>query len=343
MAKITPKENFLRLRHGGTPAYLPFYSLMGDPYKGENACASAMVPFFENTMFMDGGKDIWGVPYRAPENLAASMPDTSVVTLEDISQWTKVLQFPKANDIDLEKVYQDTLTKVDRSQTCLKVGPDLMPFQELVALMGFEGGLMALAEDPEEVSAMLNAMTDFMEPYFTKVFEVFQPDLWSMGDDTCAKLTPFFSPETYKEVFLPIYKRLAKPALENGVPVIFHNCGKEELFLDFMVEFGVEMTEPSQEVNDILMLKEKYKGKMTFIGCWGWGDHIPKDFPDFDEEAFRQDIRNTIDKYSVGGGYAFAGFPIGQKGEEEAARRAYLIMRDEVHTYGKKVYGYPVD
>ncbi len=343
MAKITPKENFLRLRHGGTPAYVPFYSLMGDPYKGENACASAMVPFFENTMFMDGGKDIWGVPYRAPENLAASMPDTSVVTLEDISQWTKVLQFPKANDIDLEKVYQDTLTKVDRSQTCLKVGPDLMPFQELVALMGFEGGLMALAEDPEEVSAMLNAMTDFMEPYFTKVFEVFQPDLWSMGDDTCAKLTPFFSPETYKEVFLPIYKRLAKPALENGVPVIFHNCGKEELFLDFMVEFGVEMTEPAQEVNDILMLKEKYKGKMTFIGCWGWGDHIPKDFPDFDEEAFRQDIRNTIDKYSVGGGYAFAGFPIGQKGEEEAARRAYLIMRDEVHTYGKKVYGYPVD
>ena len=30
---------------------------------------------------------------------------------------------------------------------------------------------------------------------------------------------PFFSPETYEEVFLPIYKRLAKPALENGVPV----------------------------------------------------------------------------------------------------------------------------
>ncbi|MBR6114563.1 MAG: hypothetical protein IKQ10_05195 [Oscillospiraceae bacterium] len=344
MAKITPKENFMRLRHGGTPAYVPFYSLMGDPYKGENAVASAMVPFFENTMFMDGGKDIWGVPYRAPENLAASMPDTSVITLEDISQWTKVLKFPKANDdLDLEKVYQDTLTRVDRTQSCLKVGPDLMPFQELVALMGFEGGLMALSEDPEEVSAMLNAMTDFMEPYYTRIFEVFKPDLWSMGDDTCAKMMPFFSPETYKEVFLPIYKRLAKPALENGVPVIFHNCGKEELFLDFMVEFGVEMTEPAQEVNDILMLKEKYKGKMTFIGCWGWGDHIPRDFPDFDEEAFRQDIRDTIDKYSVGGGYAFAGFPIGQKGEEEPARRAYLIMRDEVHTYGRKVYGYTDD
>ena len=343
-AKITPKENFLRLRHGGFPEYVPFYSIMGDPYKGESAVAGAFVPMFENTMYMNGGKDAWGVPYAAPDNLAnASMPDTSVVTLEDISDWTKVLQFPKPTGIDLEKAYQETLTRVDRTQSCLKVGPDLSPFQELVALMGFEGGLMALSEDPEEVSAMLNAMVDFIEPYYTKLYEVFQPDCRAITDDSCAKMMPFFSPETYKEVFLPIYTRLAKPALENGIPVIFHNCGKEELFLDFMVQFGVEMTEPSQEVNDILMLKEKYKGKLSFMGCWGWGDHIPKNFPDFDEEEFRQDIRDSIDKYSPGGGYAFAGWPIGQKGEEDAARRAYLIMRDEVYYYGKKVYGYPID
>jgi hypothetical protein len=142
---------------------------------------------------------------------------------------------------------------------------------------------------------------------------------------------------------LPIYKRLSKPAQENDIPVVFHNCGKEELFLDFMVEFGVEYTEPAQEDNDILAMKEKYKGKLTFMGCWGWGDHIPAGFPEFDEEEFRQDIRDTIDKYSVGGGYAFAGFPIGQKGEEEAAGRAYKIMRDEAHWYGRKVYGYTDD
>ena len=126
MAKITPKENFLRLRHGGMPAYVPFYSIMGDPYKGECACAGAFLPLFENTQFMNGGKDAWGVPYAAPDNLAnASMPDTSVITLEDISDWTKVLQFPKPTGADIEKLYQETLTRVDRSQTALKVGPDL--------------------------------------------------------------------------------------------------------------------------------------------------------------------------------------------------------------------------
>ena len=94
---------------------------------------------------------------------------------------------------------------------------------------------------------------------------------------------------------------------------------------------------------DRILIEPSGVGKLSFMGCWGWGDHIPKGFPDFDEEAFRQDIRDSIDKYSAGGGYAFAGWPIGQKGEEEAARRAYLIMRDEVYYYGKKVYGYPID
>ena len=144
-ATITPKENFMRLRHGGMPEYVPFYSIMGDPYKGESAVAGTFAPLFESTLFQPGGgRDAWGVPYTAPENLAAGMPDTSVITLEDISQWTKVLKFPTPTGIDLERVYQDTLKRVDRSQTALKVGPDLNPFQELAALMGFEGALLAL-------------------------------------------------------------------------------------------------------------------------------------------------------------------------------------------------------
>jgi hypothetical protein len=343
MAKVTPKENFLKLRHGGMPDYVPFYSLMGDPYMGECACATAPNPFFIDNRRVAGGKDPWGVVYAAPDNLGATMPDTSIIMLEDISDWTKVIQWPTMRDIDLEKTYAEVCKRVDRSVSCLKVGPDFGPFQQLVGMMGFEGGLMALYEDPEEVKAMLNAMVDYIEPYYTKLFEVYKPDCWAMGDDTCAKMMPFFSPEIYEDIFLPIYKRLSKPAQDNDVPVVFHNCGKEELFLDFMVEFGVEYTEPAQEDNDILAMKEKYKGKLTFMGCWGWGDHIPKGFPEFDEEEFRQDIRDTIDKYSVGGGYAFAGFPIGQKGEESAAGRAYKIMRDEAHWYGRKVYGYTDD
>lgn len=339
MAKVTPKENFLKLVGGGMPDYVPFYSIMGDPYKGECAVKGAMTAIFEDTS-MQGGKDMWGVPYARPSvGIEAAMPDTRVNVLEEISDWSKVVKFPDPVEYDPEKLYAETLERVDRSQTCLSFGPRFGPFQELVALMGFEGGLMALAEDPDEVGAMLNAMVDHIMPHYTKLFEVFKPDFFSMADDTCAKMAPFFSPATYEEVFLPIYMKLSKPAREAGVPVIFHNCGFTTPFLEYMYSFGVRITEPFQESNDIIKCKEQFKNRMTFIGHWGWGQHIPAGYPDFDEEAFRQDIRNTIDECAPGGGYAFAGFPIGVPGDT-AVKRAYDIMRDEVHWYGRKVYGY---
>ena len=181
----------MKLRHGGTPDYVPFYSLMGAPYKGESACGGIRLPFFTSTQFVDGGKDIWGVPYKAPEaGVQATMPDTSFVMLEDIADWTKVVKFPTPNDIDVEKVYQEALKTFDRSQTALKIGFDFSPFQELVAMMGFDGGLMALYTDPEEVKAMLNAMVDFLEPFYKKAFDVIRPDCWGMVDDTAAAATP---------------------------------------------------------------------------------------------------------------------------------------------------------
>ena len=61
-ARVTPKENFLKLRHGGMPEYVPFYSLMGDPYKGENPCTGAMIQMFEAAEPREDGRftDIWG-------------------------------------------------------------------------------------------------------------------------------------------------------------------------------------------------------------------------------------------------------------------------------------------
>ena len=55
MAKVTPKENFLKLRHGGMPDYVPFYSPMGDPAMGECACATAPNPFFIDNRRVAGG------------------------------------------------------------------------------------------------------------------------------------------------------------------------------------------------------------------------------------------------------------------------------------------------
>ena len=58
MAKVTPKENFLMLLNGGTPAYIPYYAMMGDEYLGESATKTIMARIFPSTQFQDGGYDM---------------------------------------------------------------------------------------------------------------------------------------------------------------------------------------------------------------------------------------------------------------------------------------------
>lgn len=343
MAKVTPKENFLMLAHGGHPAYVPVYTMMGNPYLGEVADVSLHPPVFNSTQFMDGGYDMWGVKYVGAEGTnRATMPDTSIVLLEDIEDWSKVVKFPTPNEIDFEKAYEEGLKqfKIDRNQSALKCGPGFSPFQTLVALMGFEGGLCALYTNPEEVKAMLNAMVDHLEPYYDKTLEVYKPDVWSMADDTCTKTTPFFSPEIYEDVFLPIYKRLSKKAVERGLPVAFHNCGKIDEFMDFMIEFGVQYTDPIQEINSIPELKEKYKGKISFCGGWEWALHMPENYPTYDEEELRQSVRDCLDKNAQGGAYAFYHSGLVSYFGDPVVEDVKHIVRDEAHWYGRKIYGY---
>lgn len=348
MAKITPKENFMKLVGGGHPEYVPVFTMMGEGYMGEVADTMVMPGVFGDTSFVDGGKDMWGVVYRATEGTAnATMPDTHITLLEDIDDWHSVIKYPDAprpDEIDWEAQYQKDLAMfgVDRSRSAMKTGPQFGPFMQVVNMMGFANGLATLYTDPDEVLNMLHYMVDFLEPYYTKYIDVYKPDLWYMLDDSCAKEMPFVSLDTYRRVLKPIYQRLAQPAIERGIPIIFHICGKYELFLDDMVDFGVQIVEPTQEANDILAMKEKYKGRLGIIGGWDWGEKIPKNYPDFDEEELREGVRATMDKYAPGGGYGFFCWPISYAGDP-ALPEVKRILRDEAHWYGRKIYGYKED
>ncbi|MBR6114689.1 MAG: veratrol--corrinoid protein metyltransferase [Oscillospiraceae bacterium] len=338
--KITPKENYLRLGRGEDPAYIPRFTMMGDEYLGEACCKMLQPMVFPMNQFVDGGYDMWGVRYRADANTGATLPEPGNFILEDIADWEKVIKFPERPEgLDYEKMYEHDLKamNINRELSATMAGPGLMPFQQLVAFMGFTEGLCALVTDPDSVKDMLNAMVDWIEPVMYATVEYYKPDIWYILDDSAAKQTPFFSLEIYKDVFKPIYTRLAKPATDRGIPVEFHNCGKFQIQIPDMLDFGVKYTDPAQETNDLLDLQKKYHGKLCLVGGWDWDHHIPANWPDFEEEEIRQGVRDAIDKYGPGGGYAFGG---GVPGMNEAAARVNEIVRDEVHWYGRKFTGY---
>ena len=352
MAHVSSKENLLMMARGEKPYYVPWYSLMGSDYKGEFATKTMMVDLWDENRFMNGGKDAWGVVYAtSTEANGGTMPDSTKILLHDIADWRKVLKFPKHKDYDWKRKAEEDMGKlgIDRNETAIVMGSPTHNgmFQQLVAFMGFEGALCALYTDPDEVKELFNAMLEETYlPAMNVLFDYYQFDLFDIGDDTCAKQTPFFSPEIYEDIFLPVYTRIASRAMEMDIPVTFHNCGKIQEFLPLMEKFNVKYTNPAQETNDLENLVKEYKGgRMVFCGGWDWDSHIPPHFPDFtpeDEEYIKESVRHSIDKYSGEGNYCYCGGAMGLRSNPNV-QKMNAVIREEAYVYGRKVYGYTGD
>jgi hypothetical protein len=348
MATLTPKENYMRIGYGKMPEWVPSWN-MGMPMPGgvsTMVMPSILGPAGPGPAPAEGQAtprewvDQWGVPYIANEETGfAGLPKPGAFILKDITEWEKVIKAPKYPDefftADWEAMAKKDLANIDRSQTAVLAMGGFMPFQQVVAFMGFTEGLCALVEEPDAVKDLLNYITDYYIPINERIVEYYKPDIVYLLDDTASRDHPFFSLEIYRDIFKPIYKRLTKTAVERGIPLQFHNCGCCEDFVPDMVEFGVHFWDPAQTKNDLLGIKEKY-GKQ--LGICGGFDFVPPVDREITEEEVRRSVRDTIDKYAPGGGYVFMGGIMGSADTPELNMTRAAWIADEVYKYGSDFY-----
>jgi len=345
MARISPKDNFLKLAGGGHPEYVPYYTFTGMETIPEICTKTAMASLFVTQPPNPDGSttNIWGVTTYPNQDTAGSfMPAPDVYILDDITKWRDVIKTPVLKDnLDFEAMAKAEFERIglNRDETALRTSLGFGPWMTLVSFMGFEGALLAMAEEPEYVKELFDWIASMYEPFVEKTLDAFKPDIWSMADDVCTERGPFFSVQMFRDLFKPFYTRMSKKAVERGLPVIFHICGMIEPFIPELLDFGVKYVEPAQETNDIMALKETYKGQLSFIGGYDWGKHFPKNYPNYDEEEVRCDIREMIDRLSPGGAFGTLIWPVSYVGDPHIDDLKKLVW-NEAYDYGKKAYGY---
>jgi len=335
---VTEKENFIRVLKGEEPAWVPRYHMGPNPIGVmEAAVASAEVPLLMGTIKPDGGRvDIWGVEYTATDSTDGMAPPTpGKFLLRDITKWRDVVKAPDFSYVDWETVAKKAVEKINRDEIAVSLGSGGGFFMELMNLMGFTEGLLAMAEEPEAVYELFDYMASFYEEPVKKLVHYIKPDLFIVADDTAAARNPFISPKMYRELVKPFHARMAKIATDEGIPVDMHCCGHCEVFIDDWRDFGVRLWEPAQLMNDLAGIKKKYGNSLVLAGCWDSSG--PASWPDATEELVRADVRSSIDNYAPGGGYMFWGAITSAKGDERAKQRAEWVT-DEYNKYGRTFY-----
>jgi hypothetical protein len=347
--QLTPKENFMRMINGEIPQSVPVCTmgstlpnLPPPPILSIGPLMGMMADMVEDMM---AGKPMpekvtneWGVTMVGnKEGMGGMLPEPGKFLLKDIHDWKKVIKAPPPLETsdswwadkakkDIEKAH------IDRNLTLATVGGQYSPFTSLINFMGFDEGLCALFEEPEEVKEFLNWQCDYYTPVIEQIIKHYKPDFLSMFDDTATRRNPFFSLAMYKDIFKPLYQRLSKPYVDKGIWVEFHNCGRCEDFVPDMCDFGVRAWDPAQTDNDLVSIKEK--NAVSALGGW---DFVPPADGNITEELVRQQARDTINKYAPGGHYAFFGIVMTETGDPKGGEYNAWLM-DEVQTLAANYY-----
>ncbi len=293
---LASKENFLRALGGDIPEYVPRYNIFW-----------GVRPSFYNGERVGGvGKDIYGVNwYKEGSAVDASLPEPGNFILDDIRKWRDVIKFPNFDDVNWELMAQRDLA--ERDPELPKGGGTYTGgfFQALNNFMGFNEGLVACFEEPEEVKALLNYLCDNFLKYVDQFCKYYEPDFVSFGDDIAHERDSFVSIPMFEDIFEPVWRRYITPYKERGYLAVHHNCGKFDNLLPYVVEMGFNGWDPAQESNDLDAIKAKY-GK-SFLICGGFSSRPFLPHIEISEEEVRRMVKELLDRLAPGGGYAFQG------------------------------------
>ncbi len=326
---LTPKENYLRTMEGELPEYIPapyiepWSAPLPDELLTPNNCPNGPIT------------TVYGVTYVGSADLLnGAMPKPGEILLDDITKWRDVIKNPDLTGRDWEGYYNSLTKNVDRSKLAVKtVGGDY--FLTLVSFMGFEGALIAMHEEPEEVYALFEYVSEFYLEVMRKQIQYAKPEVYTIMDDDAAKLAPFFSLDMYRRLVKPFHKKHADLALENGIYLDRHDCGHCEIFIDDWLEMGIKSWNPAQVCNDLVGIKKKYGDKLIIAGAWDTTGPIGRQ--DVDPETLRAALYEYVDTFAPGGGFNYCA-NIQRQPSEELYQEKMAIVRDVYYNYARDYY-----
>ena len=293
---MTPKENYLCMVSGEIPEFVPSYF---DPYSQPLPDELLTPQSAPNGPFITS----LGVTYvGCPELNDGAMPEPNNIIIDDITKWRDKLKIRDVTGRDWEGYYKKLLENVDREKLLVGVGGGDY-FLTLVSLMSFEGALLAMYEEPEEVIELLSFISEFYIMVLKKQLYYVKPDTYNIMDDDAAYRAPFFSLDMYRKLFKPFQKRHADLALEAGCHLIRHDCGLCEQQIDDWLELGIREWNPAQITNDLKGIKKKHGNRLVLSGCWDPLKWIGKKA---DEKELKDALAEYVDTFAPGGGFTFS-------------------------------------
>jgi len=262
-------EKFLGKPAGNTLAY------GGDPAKGvvDPDVVRPMYPndyidlcniIGQDAMVFDAG--IWTPFTREDENgKMVQVADRSIKTRKDFEALTLNSDRQINDAVKYVKEYKETIKKRNS-----KIGVATLygcisqtPYEFMVGMNDF---MMMVYEDRQLVEDMLEVSTQHFVKMTKALVKAGVDFVWP-ADDVAFKTGLFIPPKIMREIWVPRMARIMEPAINAGVPVMFHSDGKIDDIVEDLIEMGLSCLNPMDPYGiDYREYKKRYGDRLCLSG-----------------------------------------------------------------------------
>lgn len=210
----------------------------------------------------------------------------------------------------------------------------------------FTEWLCILAGEPEYAGELLEAAGDAAVENMRRYLQAVGPYIDTIlisTTDFGTQTGELFSPETFRELYMPNYKKMCSFVHKNAqAKTMFHSCGSIRNIIPFFIEAGCDILNPIQ-ANSYRMepgeLKRAYGDQLVF---WGAGVDSQTVYPLGTPQEVRSQVKTRLRELMPGGGCVFSPIHNTQYDVPVENVQAFVDTVLEFGIYGKQggIYDY---
>lgn len=177
----------------------------------------------------------------------------------------------------------------------------ILLFLGVIDWLSFERACYLVYDNPDLTHAIIDLYADYLMRGVERALDEVEIDFAYFTEPIAGSYGPVISPEMFRKLVIPRYKKVMAPLRERGVDIIImRSFGNIEALLDDMVEAGITglwMTDNIPSNVDYMALRKKYGRKLALIGG------IDSSVLIKDEAAIEKEIYEKVPTLLESGGY----------------------------------------
>jgi len=273
------------------------------------------------------GVDDWGCVWECLGN--TSLGEVKDSPLKDWKDFDK-LPIP---DVERAEIWEPVKNVKEKAGDKYILGAVSSIFERVHFVRGFENACCDVIDQPDNLRMFVELLVDInikLIERFAKlgVDGIISCDDWGLQDRL------MISPESWRQIWKPAYKRMYDAAHRAGMDTWLHSCGYIIDILDDLIEAGLDVIEMHQQENmGLKRLGERFKGRITFFSPVDIQSVMPFGTPD-EIRSYCREMSQILGTKSGGFIPQWYADPVGAGHKRESIDimcREFLKISDEIY------------